>query len=65
MSQNAYCPKDCKWLKYDKKRSLPSMWIGEGYYVYDCEKLGTRLSVYNGCEPHPLKCDDCTVFEEG
>ena len=50
------CEKKCPFLKYDEGKSTPSRYIGEGYYVYNCEKYEKRLTCYLW---HPLKTAKC------
>ena len=50
------CEKKCPFLKYDEKKSFPSAYIGEGYYVYDCIKYNRRLTCYLA---KPLKLTKC------
>ena len=51
------CPKKCKWLRYNEKASSPSYWIGEGYYVWMCDKYNEQLSVY--LHDTPFRCMPC------
>jgi len=36
----------CRFLYYDKKASRPSIWIGEGYYIWFCKKYKVELNCY-------------------
>ena len=40
LKDEEYCC-GCSFLEFDRKRSTPSRWVGEGYYVHQCLLSGT------------------------
>lgn len=58
---DGYCWK-CPFLYYDKERSTPSVWIGEGCYVWRCRLYNnTWLNNYlYGDEGRTVfRCEKC------
>jgi len=50
-----YCG-GCPFLDFDKEKSTPSTYIGEGYYVYNCQVYHANLGSYLH---HPLRLEKC------
>jgi len=46
----------CAFLEFDKKKSNPSRWLGEGYYVHQCLLFRQSLQHYLH---YPLRLEEC------
>ena len=50
-----YCD-GCPFLHFNKEKSSPSLYIGEGYYVFECKKFNVSLTAYLD---QALRLDEC------
>ena len=57
--------KQCNFLFYDEKASLPSRYIGEGYYRWRCKKYNINLTCYlDGDKGNDVfRCNECKEEE--
>lgn len=62
MDDNNRCGRRCVYLHYDEKESSPSVYIGEGYYIFNCKKYKVGgLSCYlDGDKGNDVfRCSEC------
>lgn len=52
------CAENCPFLEYDKKKSTPSPYLGEGHLVHYCKLSKGKIQLEHYLH-HPLRTNDC------
>lgn len=55
LEDERYC-ENCPFLFFDEKNSIPSPYLGEGYYVHFCNLFEEDLGHYLH---YPLRLEEC------